>query len=696
MDGRDDAEAADWPEWPEWPDHVAVRLGRQLPALGLGVLLIERGGRVIDADPVAVELLGRSQAELRAVADVSTLLAPEERFKRTAYRERRRRGAGGDERFHTVVARPDGDRLPVEATILPIGDGAVTAIVIRNVSEIAARDQLIDWYAALVERMPIGVVIMDATGVDDPRDIRIWSANDAASVSAGRDLGLYAGRTMADMFPSARRFGEAHRALALRDTGRVEQFPDIVVGDPDAPTAVYRRTVVSLPEGGIALLVDDITRERLDDLRHRRLAERIVQLSDAERRLIAMGIHDDPIQQIAAAALLVSQLRRKGGPSRPEWLEDIERSLHRATASLRELVFELIPPELVESGLATAISSSFDHLFADTAVRADIRCELVEEPPHAVQSTVFRIVAEALTNIRKHAQASQVVVCVRSESGTLLVDVSDDGVGISAGERPGHVGLRSMYDRAAALGGEATVHSSSAGTTVSARIPLDHTPVDRSDDDRAPIAAVVNDLDRVADSLRRQRDGLVEAHSVAAAEAERARRRMSTITDVSRLLRDSPASRLERARCAARAVADAVSDGCAIRLLTADGGTLERVASWHPDPSQLEFLDRWLFIDRPVGGSHSGAVHHSAQPVLIDRERVDWMESDGPVPPPAPTEPHTAIVAPLHRGADVIGTLTVVRDVTVERLTTDDLGWVGAIADVVAAAISSCHRDITP
>ncbi len=660
------------------------------------MLLIERGGRVVDVDPVAAEMLGRAEDTVRSLADVSTLLAPEERFKRTVYREQRRRGSGGDERFRTVVLRPDGSRLPVEATILPIGDGAMTAIVLRDVSEIASRDQLIDWYASLVERMPIGVVIMDATGVVDPRQIRIWSANVAASVAAGRELATYAGRTMADMFPDARRFSEAHRALALRDTGRVEPFSDIVVGDPEAPTGVYRRTVVALPRGGLALLLDDITRERLDELRYRHLAERIVRLSDSERRHIAMGIHDDPIQQIAAAGLLVSQLRRKGGPSRPDWLEDIERALHRATTALRQLVFELIPPELVESGLAAAIATSAEHLFADTAVRVDIECDLDEEPAHAVQSTAFRIVAEALTNVRKHARASRVGVRVCVDGSTLLVEVCDDGVGISVGDRPGHVGLRSMYDRAAAMGGEANVHSSDTGTTVSARIPLDHRPVDRSDDDGAPIAAVVDDLDRVANSLRRERDSLVEAHSVAAVAAEHARRRLSSITDVSRRLRGAPPGRSARTQVAVRAIAEAVGDGCAVRLLTPDGRTLERVASWHPDPVQLEFLDRWLFIDRPVGGSHSGVVHQSAEPVLIDRARVGWMESDGPVPPPAPSEPHTAIVAPLHLGAEVIGTLTVVRDVTRDRLTPDDLGWVGALADVVASAIVDGHSDITP
>lgn len=690
---------------PHWPDDVAARLGRQLPSLGLGVLLIERGGRVIDADAVAAAILGRSLDDVLSVGDVASLLAPEERFKRAAYLERRRSGSVDDERFRTVVARHDGTRVPIEATILPIGDGAVTAIVIRDISEIESRDQVIDWYAALVDRMPIGVVIMDATDVDDPRDIRIWSTNEAAAAAAGRELGSFSGRTMAEMFPYARRFAEAHRALALRGTGRVEPFPDLVVGDPDAPTAVFRRTVIALPEDGLALLVHDVTREHHDHLRQRRLAERIVRFSDAERRGIAMGIHDDPIQQIAAAALLVSQLRRKGGPYRPDWLEDIERALHRATTSLRRLVFELMPPELVESGLATAISSSFDHLFADTGVRADIECELADEPPHAVQSTAFRIVAEALTNIRKHAHATRVGVTVRVESNMLLVEVRDDGVGMDQRpdhERPGHVGLRTMADRAAAIGGETTVRSSASGTTVSARIPLDHRPLDHPpledpppvrQDETEPIVAVVDGLDRMARALRRERDSLVEAHSAAAAAAERARRRLSSITEVSRRLREGSDDRHERTAIAVRAVAEAVGDGCAIRLLTPDGRTLRRVASWHPDSSQLEFLDRWLFIDRPVGGgSHSGAAHLSAEPVLIDRARVEWIASDGPVPPPAPCEPHTAIVAPMHVGTSVIGTLTVVRDVTQERLTRDDLGWVGALADVVAAALARDAR----
>ena len=134
----------------------------RLPELGLGLLLVAPGGRIADADPGAVRITGRSVEELRVLADVASLLAPEERHIRAAQRDRMRRGDQPGRAFQTVVVRPDGERRPVDTVILPIERGGPTTIVMRDSSDVAVRDQVLDWYGALVERMPLGVTILDA------------------------------------------------------------------------------------------------------------------------------------------------------------------------------------------------------------------------------------------------------------------------------------------------------------------------------------------------------------------------------------------------------------------------------------------------------------------------------------------------------------------------------------------------------
>ena len=146
---------------PGWHADVVSMLVDRFPELGLGMLLIRPGGQIEDADSGAVRITGRSVDELRALADVASLLAPEERHLRAMHRDRLRQGERTDRSFQTLVVRPDGSRRPVDTVILPPVQGEFTTVVLRDSSDVAVRDQVIDWYGALVERMPIGVTILD-------------------------------------------------------------------------------------------------------------------------------------------------------------------------------------------------------------------------------------------------------------------------------------------------------------------------------------------------------------------------------------------------------------------------------------------------------------------------------------------------------------------------------------------------------
>jgi signal transduction histidine kinase len=144
---------------------------------------------------------------------------------------------------------------------------------------------------------------------------------------------------------------------------------------------------------------------------------------------------------------------------------------------MRALIFELRPEALQEEGLAAAIRKQAAGVSARTETAVEVRMPKRPIPlPADVEEHVYRLVQEALANIAKHSGARSAVVQLRRRhSGQeLLVEVSDDGVGFDASApHPGHLGLDTMAQRMAQLGGSLVVDARPGhGTRVSATIPL--------------------------------------------------------------------------------------------------------------------------------------------------------------------------------------------------------------------------------
>ena len=427
----------------------------------------------------------------------------------------------------------------------------------------------------------------------------------------------------------------------------------------------------------------------MEDLRIRHLTERIVQLADTERRRIAMGLHDDPLQQIAAAALLVSQQRRRDDhtdPARTDRLTMIDDALRSAMTAMRQLVFELSPPELEESGLDSALRRAADHLFGTTDVQVDVSCVLPAEPPARTQGTAFRIAAEALTNVRKHAGAAHVDVRIGVDDGDLVIEVTDDGSGISRDTPLGHLGLRAMHDRAAAVGGSCTVSDAAPGTRVLARLPLDHVPTTEHVGRAVPVSDPP-ELDSIAASLRMERDSLRVAEAAASAAAADARRRLDAVASLASTLRRAPADPIERARLAVVHLADVVGDGASIRMVDQGRNVVTSIASHHRHAEQGAWLGATCSIERPPDAGWVGTVLATGEPLVLDIARLSWLPSLGEVPPPPPYSLRTVLLVPLRVGGPAVGVLGIMRDITPEGFTTDDVEWISTLADLTIGAM---------
>lgn len=155
-------------------------------------------------------------------------------------------------------------------------------------------------------------------------------------------------------------------------------------------------------------------------------------------------------------------------------LDSVIELAEGALAEMRALIFELRPEALAEVGLVGAVERQLDglELRHGLATERDLRDE--PEIAFSDKQVLLRVVQEALHNVAKHAHAQTVTVAMRQEGQHLILEVSDDGVGFDVtGSFPGHLGLTSMHERVAALGGRLTVSSEEAnGTSVSLRLPL--------------------------------------------------------------------------------------------------------------------------------------------------------------------------------------------------------------------------------
>jgi PAS domain S-box-containing protein len=197
---------------------------------------------------------------------------------------------------------------------------------------------------------------------------------------------------------------------------------------------------------------------------------RIVHAADTERRRLERNLHDGAQQRLVALQISLRLARARLGDdleSASALLASALTELGSAIGELRELARGLHPVILTERGLRPALDQLADRAPLPVVVAATP----AERLPEPVEAAAYYVVAEALTNVAKHAQASQAQVAVRCEDAVARVEVRDDGCGgADLGGGSGLVGLR---DRVDALGGSLAIESpSGAGTVVRALLPL--------------------------------------------------------------------------------------------------------------------------------------------------------------------------------------------------------------------------------
>jgi signal transduction histidine kinase len=200
--------------------------------------------------------------------------------------------------------------------------------------------------------------------------------------------------------------------------------------------------------------------------------------ADAERRHWARELHDETLQGLGGLRVLLSSaLRRNDQKRTQEALREAVEHLEQEIGNLRAIITELRPAALDELGLRTAIEALLERHHVQSGF--DIDSELVLPAPSTgadrlngdLETAVYRLVQEALTNVAKHARADRVRVAVTESDGELSIEVRDDGAGFDPESTSWGFGLAGMQERVTLAGGVLSVQSDKRGTVISARLP---------------------------------------------------------------------------------------------------------------------------------------------------------------------------------------------------------------------------------
>ncbi len=224
----------------------------------------------------------------------------------------------------------------------------------------------------------------------------------------------------------------------------------------------------------------------LDDLRvvekeRRRLLEAVMVTAEHERAAVAAYLHDGPIQQLTTLGyeLELAIIELEGGDPQGcgRRLSEVRRDFSTQIYALRNLMTDLRPPVLDERGVVAALRDQA----AAFASNNGITCEVDVDPirlDRTLETILYRAAQECLANVAEHSQATRVDVQLRRTQDEIVLEISDDGIGVTAARREravkeGHLGLVSMKERVELAGGMWELDSSSdRGTLIRVRFPI--------------------------------------------------------------------------------------------------------------------------------------------------------------------------------------------------------------------------------
>jgi PAS domain S-box-containing protein len=390
--------------------------------------------------------------------------------------------------------RADGGEFPIEASISQHSEEGqkLFTVILRDISERVDSETML----ARGEARLRGILdsAMDAIiTVDETQHVVLFNAAAEAMFGCPRDEAI--GAPLAWFIPQrfrdahvdhvrhfgetgivSRRMGAQRIVTGLRRNG--EEFPiDAAISQlAEHDTKFYTVILRDITE---RVRAEDALQRSKEELKELGAAAHMAR--EHEKSRVARELHDELGQSLTALQMDVAWCKEKIPPGEQALVRKLDRMqamLDATVAATRRIAADLRPLMLDDLGLLPAV----EWLVEDFSQRSGVSCDLeVSDPdldltlPDEQATAVFRGIQESLTNVTKHARASRVEVAIGQRNDILTVRVSDNGMGFSAdaARKPESYGLLGLRERAALLGGEATISSApGAGTRVEIRLPV--------------------------------------------------------------------------------------------------------------------------------------------------------------------------------------------------------------------------------
>jgi PAS domain S-box-containing protein len=224
-------------------------------------------------------------------------------------------------------------------------------------------------------------------------------------------------------------------------------------------------------------LIEQIAERKRTEAELQRLSHRLVEVQEQERRAIARELHDEIGQILTGLKMTLEFTRRLPAEAASDGFDRVYRQVNDLLAYVRNLSLDLRPAMLDDLGLLPAIFWHIDRYTSQTQVKVNfIHSGVDGRYAPEIETAIYRIVQEALTNVARHSQVKNVTVLLWANPETINVQIEDQGVGFNPESvmASGHSnGLAGMRERAALLGGRLTIESApGSGLCVTAELPL--------------------------------------------------------------------------------------------------------------------------------------------------------------------------------------------------------------------------------